>query len=175
MKRIFLIGYMGAGKTTVGQDLAKRLGLSFIDLDHYLEARYHKTVSQIFSEKGEEEFRKLECKMLREVAMFEDVLISTGGGLPCFYDNISFMNKNGTTIYLKVSAGELAKRVALTKHTRPVLKGRSGKELENFISKNLQERDPYYKQASIIFDAEVMLTDNDVQEISKALGNILKV
>ena len=122
MKRVFLVGYMGAGKTTVGKELAKLAGLSFIDLDYYIEGRYHKAVSQIFAERGEEAFREIERNMLHEVAEFEDVLISTGGGAPCFFDNMEFMNASGTTVYLKVSVEELAKRLELCKHTRPVLK-----------------------------------------------------
>lgn len=173
MKRIFLIGYMGAGKTTVGKDLAERMKLSFVDLDCYIEARYHKTVGQIFAEKGEEAFRDIERRMLQEVSMFEDVLISTGGGAPCFFDNMEFMNANGTTVYLKVSVQELAKRLEACKGTRPVLKGRSGEELVAFIAESLEKRTPFYTKASIVFDAEVMLTESDVHEISEALENIL--
>ena len=122
MKRVFLIGYMGAGKTTVGKDLAKLAGLSFIDLDYYIEGRYHKAVSQIFAERGEEAFREIERNMLHEVAEFEDVLISTGGGAPCFFDRSGVLcHSSGTTVYLKVSVEELAKRLELCKHTRPVL------------------------------------------------------
>ena len=173
MKRIFLVGYMGAGKTTVGKDLSERLGLSFIDLDHYIEGRYHKTVGQLFAEKGEEVFRDIECRMLREVSMFEDVLISTGGGAPCFFDNMGFMKATGTTVYLKVSVEELAKRLEICKATRPVLKGRSGSELEAFIAESLVKREPYYAQASIIFDAEVMLTEKDIHKISEKLSELL--
>lgn len=173
MKRIFLIGYMGAGKTTVGKDLARRMGLSFIDLDCYIEGRYHKTVGQIFADKGEEAFRDIERRMLREVAMFEDVLISTGGGAPCFFDNMEFMNDAGTTVYLKVSVEELAKRLETCKTTRPVLKGRSGDELRAFIGESLEKRTPHYTKASIVFDAEVMLTEADVHNISEALEKIL--
>lgn len=173
MKRIFLIGYMGAGKTTVGKELAKRSGLSFIDLDCYIESRYHKTVGQLFAERGEEAFREIERKMLREVALFEDVLVSTGGGAPCFYDNMAFMNEAGTTVYLKVSVDELAKRLELCKHTRPVLKGRSGDELKTFIAESLQKRTPFYLLASVVFDAEVMLSDTDVRNISLALEKII--
>lgn len=169
MKRIFLIGYMGAGKTTVGKDLSKRLGLSFIDLDCYIEGRYLRTVSQLFAEKGEDAFREIERKMLREVAMFEDVLISTGGGAPCFFDNMKFMNESGTTVYLQVSVEELAKRLEICKHTRPILQGHSGDSLVAFIAENLEKRNPYYTQASIVFDAEKMLTETDVNEISTTL------
>ena len=155
MKRVFLVGYMGAGKTTVGKELAKLAGLSFIDLDYYIEGRYHKAVSQIFA------------------AEFEDVLISTGGGAPCFFDNMEFMNASGTTVYLKVSVEELAKRLELCKHTRPVLKGRSGEELRAFIAESLEKRNPFYTKASITFDAEKMLTESDVHDISNALMKIL--
>lgn len=173
MKRIFLVGYMGAGKTTVGKDLACRAGLTFIDLDYYIEGRYCKSVSQIFAEKGEEAFRQIERKMLHEVAEFEDVLISTGGGAPCFFDNIEFMNGCGTTVYLKVSVEELAKRLEMCKHTRPILKGRSGKELREFIADSLEKRSPFYMRSAITFDAERMLTETDVQEISNALMKII--
>ncbi|MCD8268794.1 MAG: shikimate kinase [Parabacteroides sp.] len=173
MKRVFLIGYMGAGKTTVGKDLAGRMGLSFIDLDCYIEGRYHKTVGQIFAEKGEEAFRDIERRMLHEVSMFEDVLISTGGGAPCFFDNMEFMNGAGTTVYLKVSVEELAKRLETCKTTRPVLKGRFGEELRTFIGESLEKRNPYYMKVSVIFDAEVMLTETDVHQISEALEKIL--
>ena len=173
MKRVFLVGYMGAGKTTVGKELAKLAGLSFIDLDFYIEGRYHKAVSQIFAERGEEAFREIERNMLHEVAEFEDVLISTGGGAPCFFDNMEFMNASGTTVYLKVSVEELAKRLELCKHTRPVLKGRSGEELRAFIAESLEKRNPFYTKPSITFDAEKMLTESDVHDISNALMKIL--
>ena len=166
MKRIFLIGYMGAGKTTVGKVLSQQLGLSFIDLDHYIEGRYHKTVGQLFAERGEEAFRDIERRMLREVAAFEDVLVSTGGGAPCFFDNIQ-------TVYLKVSVEELAKRLELCKSTRPILKGRSGDELKAFIAESLEKREPFYSKAAIVFEAEEMMTDQDVHKISQELATRL--
>ena len=158
MRRVFLVGYMGAGKTTVGRLLAKRAGLTFIDLDHYIEGRYHKAVPAIFAEKGEEAFRDMERRMLHEVAEFEDVLISTGGGAPCFFDNMA-----------KVSVEELANRLEVCKQNRPVLKNRSGEELRAFIRENLEKRLPFYSQASVIFDAEKMLTEHDAREIAEAL------
>jgi shikimate kinase len=173
MKRIFLIGYMGAGKTTVGKELSKQLGLSFIDLDHYIEGRYHKTVGRLFAERGEDAFRDIERRMLREVAMFEDVLVSTGGGAPCFFDNMEFMNRTGTTVYLKVSVDELANRLEMCKATRPVLKGRSGEELKTFIAENLEKREPFYGKASLVFDAEEMMTDTDVHKMAEKLAELL--
>ena len=107
MTRIFLVGYMGAGKTTLGRALANELGIPFIDLDNYIEKRYCKTISQIFAEKGEEEFRNIERRMLHEVGEFEDVIISTGGGTPCFFDNIEYMNGQGTTVFLDVPVERL--------------------------------------------------------------------
>ena len=101
MKSIIIIGYMGAGKTTVGKALAKELGVMFYDLDWYIETRMHKTVKEIFDEKGEEGFRFIEHNMLHEVAEFENVVVSCGGGTPCFFDNMDYMNQLGTTVYLK--------------------------------------------------------------------------
>lgn len=160
----------GSRKTTVGKVLSRQLGLSFIDLDHYIEGRYHKTVGQLFAEKGEDAFRDIERRMLREVAAFEDVLVSTGGGAPCFFDNMEFMNGAGQTVYLKVSVEELAKRLELCKSTRPILKGRSGDELKAFIAESLEKREPFYSKASIVFDAEEMMTDQDVYNISQELA-----
>lgn len=167
------MGYMGAGKTTLGKTLSKSLNLSFIDLDYYIERRYHKEIRQLFAEKGEDGFRDIERRMLHEVAEFEDVLISTGGGTPCFFDNMQFMNQAGVSVYLKVSADELAKRLELCKQTRPVLKNRSGEELKAFISESLKTRLPFYEQAQIIFDAEKMDTEDDVYTISKQLESLL--
>ena len=92
MVRIFLTGYMGAGKTTLGKAFARQMNIPFIDLDWYIEERFHKTVGELFIERGETGFRELERNMLHEVAEFENVVISTGGGAPCFYDNMDFMN-----------------------------------------------------------------------------------
>ena len=173
MKRIFLVGYMGAGKTTVGKVLSKRMGLTFIDLDHFIEGRYHKSIRQIFAEKGEEEFRRIEQRILHEVAAFEDVLVATGGGAPCFFDNMEFMNENGQTVYLKVSPEELTSRLEVCKATRPVLKNRSGDELKAFVTENLDKRAPFYEKASILFDAEQMMTEKDISVICERLHDIL--
>ncbi len=169
MKRIFLIGYMGAGKTTVGRLLAEKLQLSFIDLDIFIEKRYNKTVREIFIEKGEEKFREIETKALQEISDFEDVVISTGGGAPCFNDNILKMNQSGITIYLKVSPVELTKRLDSCKHSRPIIKDKSTEELECFIVENLEKRDFFYNQAKIIFDAEEIdaNVEQSVEELKK--------
>ena len=109
------------------------------------------------------------------VAAFEDVLVSTGGGTPCFFDNMDYMNACGATIYLKVSVEELARRLEVCKRTRPVLRGRSGEELRDFIAESLELREPYYGKASVVFDAERMLTESDVRGITDALVKIIQI
>ena len=146
--RIFLIGYMGSGKTTIGRVVAERLGLSFVDMDAHIESKYHKTVAQIFSEFGEEKFRKMERKCLLEVADFEDVVISTGGGAPCFFDNMDVMNEKGETVYIRLTPKELSIRLKTTTlHKRPILASYQGDDLEKFIASNLEQRERFYTQA----------------------------
>ena len=135
MKRIIIIGYMGAGKTTVGKALSKELGIAFYDLDWYIESRMRKTVSQIFAEKGEEGFRKIEYNMLHEVAEFEDIIISCGGGTPCFFDNIDYLNQQGETIYLKARPDVLYGHLKMAKVERPLLKDKSPEEMQQFTGK----------------------------------------
>ena len=165
MQRIFLIGFMGAGKTTIGKKLASLMKLSFVDLDLFIESRHHKTIRQIFEENGEDAFREMEQKALCEVAEFEDVVISTGGGTPCFYQNMLFMNEKGTTVYLKVSIDELIKRISLNKSARPVLKNYSDNKLRLFVEEVIAKRSLVYAQAQIIFHAE----NQDISALCKQL------
>ena len=158
MIRIILIGYMGAGKTTVGKSLAKELGVPFYDLDWYIESRMRKTVAQIFAEKGEEGFRKIEHNMLHEIAEFEDVIVSCGGGTPCFFDNIDYMNQQGPVIYLKAEPEVLYKHLVMSKNDRPLLRGKSPEELITFIREQLEKREPFYSKARYTLD--VSLLDN---------------
>ena len=174
MKRVFLVGYMGAGKTTVGKELAKLAGLSFIDLDFYIEGRYHKAVSQIFAERGEEAFREIERNMLHEVAEFEDVLISTGGGAPCFFDNMEYMNRVGTTVFLDVDPKVLFSRLRVAKQQRPILQGKKDDELLDFIVQALEKRAPFYRQANYIYCADKLedrsQIETSVQQLRKLLN-----
>ena len=133
MKRIIIIGYMGSGKTTVGHALSQELGLPFYDLDWYIETRMHRTVKQIFDEKGEEGFRKIEHNLLHEVAEFEDVIISCGGGTPCFFDNIDYINRQGETVYLKCTTDVLYKHLKMGKTVRPLLLNKTPDEVKTFI------------------------------------------
>ncbi|MDR1610443.1 MAG: shikimate kinase [Candidatus Symbiothrix sp.] len=153
-RKFFLIGYMGSGKTTVGKHLAKKLNLQFIDMDLFIENRYHKNISDIFKEKGESAFREIERKALLEIIDFENVVISTGGGLPCFFDNIDMMNQSGITIYLKVSIEELEKRLRTGKQKRPLIKDKNQGEIKDFIAANLAKREEFYNKATFIFESD---------------------
>ena len=154
--RIILIGYMGAGKTTIGKALAAELGLRFYDLDWYIESRMRKTVAQLFAEMGEEGFRRIERNMLHEVAEFEDVLISCGGGTPCFFDNMQYINQQGQTLYLKASPDVLYKHLKMGKSVRPLLLNKTPDEVKAFISEQLATREPFYLLAHHTLDVSLM-------------------
>lgn len=154
MIRIFLTGYMGAGKTTLGKALARHLRVAFIDLDWYIEERFHKTVGELFAERGEAGFRELERNMLHEAGEFEDVVISTGGGAPCFFDNMDYMNRTGQTVFLDVRPGVLFRRLRVAKQQRPILQGKQDDELLAFIEEALARRAPFYTQARYRFCAD---------------------
>ncbi|MDR0231505.1 MAG: shikimate kinase [Dysgonamonadaceae bacterium] len=163
--RIYLIGYMGSGKTTIGKKLAKKLGSQFVDVDCFIESRQRKTINEIFSEKGEDAFRLMEHNALEEISLFENVIISTGGGAPCFYNNIELMNKSGFTIYLKTSPEELTKRLNINKNKRPLLRDKTPEEMQAFITENLEKRNYYYSQAQLIFDTRQMSANNIVDAL----------
>ena len=160
MNNIFLIGYMGSGKTTLGRMLAPRLNMSFIDLDAFIEQRHFKTISQLFEEKGEDEFRKIEHNALLEVSYFENTVISTGGGAPCFFDNMDIMNANGLTVYLQLSPQKLLRNLKKGKAKRPLIKNKNDEELLHFIEENVEKRKLFYEQAKLIVSPE-----EDVEEI----------
>ena len=121
MRPIFLIGYMGSGKTAVGRSLACRYGIEHIDLDWRIEQRFHQKISDMFATIGEGGFRRRERNMLHEVMGMENVVISVGGGTPCFFDNMELMNAVGKTIYLQASVGVLIKRIAWSQNKRPMV------------------------------------------------------
>lgn len=160
MQRFFLVGFMGSGKTAMGKLLAKRHGLTFIDLDSYIENKFRRTVALIFAEDSESGFREIEKKCLHEVAEFEDVVIATGGGAPCFYDNMDFMNQCGETIYIRLTPEHLAERLSSSKAgVRPLLNDKSGEELKQYITETLQKREPYYLRAKHIIEG----TDEEIE------------
>ena len=164
MKRIFLIGFMGCGKTTLGRKLAARLGYTFYDLDHLLEEQSGMSVAEYFSNFGETAFRLAESEILKNTAYSENAVISTGGGLPCFFDNMDWMKAQGTTVYIKLSPKTLAGRLEHGKEERPLLRHKHGEELINFISEKLAERESFYMQAQVIADG-LSLTAEKVVEL----------
>lgn len=172
MTRIILLGYMGAGKTTLGKALSDSLGLPFYDLDWYIESRMHKTVKDIFDSQGEEGFRRIERNMLHEVAEFENVIVSCGGGTPCFFDNMSYMNSQGHTVYLKASPEVLHEHLKMGRTVRPLLLNKTPEEVKTFISTQLKERERYYSMARHTLDvnlldnrSKIKLTVNTLREM----------
>ena len=162
-KRIILIGYMGAGKSTIGKSLASHLGIPFIDSDHEIEHQVGKSIPEIFETQGEAEFRKLETEFIHTLSRSESYVLSTGGGLPFFNGNMLFLNGLGVTIYLKNTSGVLAKRIMNSPIVRPIVKGKSLSELEVFIEENLKLREPFYLQSHTVLTSEE-------QEVDKILA-----
>lgn len=173
MVRIFLTGYMGAGKTTLGKAFARKMNISFIDLDWYMEERFHKTVGQLFTEYGEDGFRALEQKVLHEVGEIEDVVIATGGGAPCFFDNMEYMNQLGQTVFLDVNPDVLFVRLKIASQSRPILKGKNDEQLRAFILDSLQKRMPYYSKARYTFDGSQLETREQVELSVNKLQQLL--
>lgn len=171
MKALILIGYMCVGKTTVGRDVAKRTGRMFYDLDWYIEDRYRKRISQIFAEEGEACFRDMERRMLHEVAEFQDVVLACGGGTPCHFDNMDYMNEVGHTVYLRATPETILSHLSLAKGKRPLLEGKSPEELEAYVRQQLQEREPFYSRARSTVDVDIL---DDFEKVSKVVDLIMK-
>lgn len=169
MKSIVLVGYMCAGKTTIGKYLAQQLGKMFYDLDWYIETRYRMKVSEIFAQKGEEKFRQMERNMLHEVAEFENIILSCGGGTPCYYDNMEYLNKVAEVVYLKASPHIILEHLKLSKGIRPLLVGKTPEEIETFVTQQLKEREHFYMQAPYIVDINILDSFSKIDEISKSI------
>lgn len=160
MKPIFLIGYMGAGKTAVGRALARRYGLEHIDLDWRIEQRFHQKISDMFATIGEEGFRRRERNMLHEVMAMEDVVVSVGGGTPCFFDNMEQMNEAGDTIYLQCGVDVLVERIMRSQGKRPIVAGKTEDELKIFITEHLLQRTSFYSMAKYVLEVDDLDLDN---------------
>ncbi|NLN30714.1 MAG: shikimate kinase [Bacteroidales bacterium] len=149
---IYIIGFMGSGKSTMGRRLASLMGWQFLDLDDRIEEITGKTIARIFSEDGEEEFRKTESETLKSLATATNTIISTGGGTPCHSGNMDHMLETGITVYLKMTPGQLASRLVGSSGERPLLKNIPDEELLSFIGKKLSDREQWYSRAGIIVD-----------------------
>src|SRR5574344_268210 len=163
MTRIILIGYMGAGKTTIGKVLAREMGMDFYDLDNYIEGRFHQKIPEVFAEKGEEGFREVERKMLHEVAEFENIILSCGGGTPCFFDNMDYMNLQGETVFLDAPPRVLKEHLQMGTTVRPLLQGKTEEELIAFIEQSLQMRLPFYQKARHTLKIETIHTKEQIK------------
>jgi shikimate kinase len=162
---VYLIGFMGSGKSTAGKKLASSLGWSFVDLDKKIEETTGKTIAEIFSERGEEYFRKVESEMLKTLVSGDNTVISAGGGTPCHGNNMEFMSETGVTIYLKLTPGQLKSRLAGSHQERPLLKGLNEEEMLEFIKEKLAFREKWYSRAEIIADG----FDPDIKYLQKII------
>ena len=172
-KRIFLTGFMGCGKTHSARHLAEAMGIPFIDLDDYIEEKQGKTIAAIFAEEGEEAFRNIEANALRTAGQAEQFIMATGGGSPCFHQNMDWMNQRGKTIYLKAPAWLLQGRLVHQTSKRPLLAQRSPEELLQFIETKLLERESYYAKAQLIFylqKVEQKNLEDLIGELKKIVG-----
>ncbi|MGM9804642.1 MAG: shikimate kinase [Muribaculaceae bacterium] len=175
MKPVFLIGFMGCGKSTLGRSLAEQTGMQFIDLDHHIESCYNKTVREIFNEVGEEGFRQLEQNMLLEVASMPNTVVACGGGTPCYANNMQLMNSHGITVYLSVSEQRLTERLTRPKARakRPLIASKTDEEIAQYIHQAMQQRLPYYSQATLVFDSTDIETAQRTEWRAQRLVQVL--
>jgi shikimate kinase len=151
--KVFLIGFMGSGKTTIGKKLANYLKYDFIDLDKLIESKAGMSIPDYFAAHGEEEFRRLEREVLQKTHYPENVIVATGGGAPTYDDNMEWMNENGKVAYLSLPPKALASRLESSNTDRPLIKNMKGDELVNFITAKLEEREPFYNQSKCVVSA----------------------
>ncbi|MBB2151812.1 shikimate kinase [Pedobacter gandavensis] len=157
--KIFLIGFMGCGKSTLGRKLATKLGYDFIDLDHQIEMLAGMPIGEFFAAKGEPAFRVFESKTLKEFNYPDNCVVATGGGAPCYFDNMQWINENGLSVYIEMPPTALAKRLEGGKDKRPLLKDMNEDELIAFIAAKLEERNPFYQQANQIVNGISLTPD----------------
>ena len=165
---------MGAGKTTLGRVLARKLQVEFFDLDWYIENRFRMKIPQIFAERGEEGFRELERLMLHEVTEMENVVISCGGGTPCFFDNMDYINRQGESVYLKADPEVLKAHLLMGKSQRPLIQGKSPDELVPFIREALEKREPFYSRAKHTLDIRVIHTREQIDDYCEQIIELIR-
>lgn len=175
MIRVFLMGFMGAGKTTLGKALATDLGVSFIDLDQYIENRFMKSVSQIFATRGEQGFREIESRLLREVGEFDNVIVSCGGSTPLIGDNMDYMLANGQTVYLKCDNDTLLRRLKVARSQRPLIASKTDDELIDFIESETKRREPGYLRAEFICPGDRLESRDQISDTVTYLKQLLNL
>lgn len=175
MKPVFLVGFMGSGKSTLGYAVSRNLNLQYIDLDIYIENRFRTTIKDLFNTRGEKAFRTIEQNILHEVAEFENVIISCGGGTPLYGDNMDYMKERGTTVWLNACPKVLLERLSIpsAKAKRPLLANLTIPEMEQYISKALAERNVIYSQAHIEFNADRLDDRSQIKAATQALASLL--
>lgn len=154
VNKVFLVGFMGSGKTTIGKYIARDMKWDFIDMDDYFVSKYMCSIKDFFAHRGEDEFRKAENEIVNELSQKQNIVVATGGGAPCFYDNMDVMNKSGLTIYISVEPAILANRLKNAKSERPLIADKTDEELLDYIKSKLEEREPFYRKARMITDGE---------------------
>lgn len=168
--RIYIVGFMGSGKTTVGRKLASILGWDFIDLDKQIEINKGMSIPRIFSELGEDQFRKTESEMLRGTSKLAGAVVSTGGGAPCHDENMDFMIHAGITLYLKLTPEQLRSRLIHSKTERPLIKDLNEDALLEFIKNKLTQREEFYSRAEIILEG----CDVDIRHLEEILRPLIQ-
>ena len=176
MKPVFLIGYMGCGKTTLGEVLAQQMGVPFIDLDEYIERQQGMTIVEIFAREGEERFRQLETAALGEVAAMDGVIIACGGGTPCHGNNMTLMNEMGVTVWLTTSPERITARLLLPEQRvkRPKFNDLPDEAFLPLVQRELERRSPYYNQASLQFDSTDIETAPATVSTARRLATLLQ-
>jgi shikimate kinase len=175
MKPVFLIGYMGCGKTTLGEVLARQMGVPYVDLDQYIERQQQLTIVELFAREGERRFREIEAAALREVAAMSGVIVGCGGGTPCHGDNMSLMNEKGITVWLVTSPERITARLLLPEHKamRPKIADLPDDAVYPLVVRELEARAPFYNQAQIQFDSTDIETGPDTERTACRLAAIL--
>ena len=167
MNKIYLVGYMGAGKTTTARRLAQRLGWDVVDTDDMFEEKYKISVCDFFNKYDEDLYRKLESEVLKSTETMENVVISTGGGTACYFDNMDWMNQHGTTVFLRISQKAVVDRLLHAKRKRPLSIGKSEEELTAFVEQHYTSRLPVYEQACITVKSEDLDLDDLVRQLEE--------
>jgi shikimate kinase len=168
--KIYLIGYMASGKSKLGKELAGLNGLGFIDLDEIFEERFRIGIVDFFEKYGDPAFRQIEHRLLLETEFLDNMIIATGGGTPCSEENIRFIKAHGISFYIRMDIADLTGRLKSVKRKRPLLMNVPAEDLEEFVRKQMEEREPYYLQADHIVDGPV----DDLTPLAEMIRSLIR-